>query len=54
MLMMIKIIFIFFCNVDGHIQENNGIKYLLFTPTEKNKEALKNYKKLWEETKKTN
>ena len=41
-----------FCDdVDGHIEENNGIKYLVFTPTEKNKEALKNYKKLWEETK---
>ena len=34
------------------IEENDGIKYLVFTPTEKNKEALKNYKKLWEETKK--
>ena len=41
-----------FCDdVDGHIEENNGIKYLVFTPTEKNKEALKNYKRLWEETK---
>ena len=33
------------------IEENDGIKYLVFTPTEKNKEALKYYKKLWEETK---
>ena len=39
-------------DVDGSIEENDGIKYLVFTPTEKNKEALKNYKKLWEETKK--
>ena len=31
--------------------KNNGIKYLVFTPSEKSKEALKNYKKLWEETK---
>ena len=40
-----------FDDVDGYIEENNEIKYLVFTPTEKNKEALKNYKKLWEETK---
>ena len=38
--------------VDGYIEEDNGIKHLVFTPTEKNKEALKNYEKLWEETKK--
>ena len=30
-------------DVDGYIEENDGIKYLAFTPTEKNKEALKNY-----------
>ena len=42
----------FLDDVDGYIEENNGIKYLVFTPTEKNKEALKNYKKTWAETKK--
>ena len=42
----------FLSDVDVYIKENDGIKYLVFTPTEKNKEALKNYKKLWEETKK--
>ena len=31
--------------------KNNGIKDLSFTPSEKNKKALKIYKKLWEETK---
>ena len=31
--------------------KNNGIKDLVFTPSEKNKKALKIYKKLWEETK---
>ena len=36
--------------LDGHTEENNGIEYLVFTPREKDKEALKNYKKLWEET----
>ena len=41
----------FLDDVDGHIEENNGIKYLVFASTDKNKEALKNYKKLWEEAK---
>ena len=39
-------------NVNGRIEENNEIKYLVFIPTEKNKEALKNYKTFWEETRK--
>ena len=44
-------LYLFLDDVDGRIKENNGIKYLDFTPTEKSKEALKNYKKLSEETK---
>ena len=39
-------LYLFLEDVDGHIDENNGIKYLVFTPTEKSKEELKNYKKL--------
>ena len=39
-------LYLFLEDVDGHIDENNGIKYLVFTPTEKNKEELTNYKKL--------
>ena len=36
-------LYLFFDNVDGHIEKNDGNKYLVFTPTEKNsKEALKN------------
>ena len=27
-------------DVDGHIEESNGIKYVVFTPTEKSKEAV--------------
>ena len=27
-------------DVDGHIEENYGIKYLVFTPTEKSKKAV--------------
>ena len=35
------------------LQENDEIKYLIFTLTKKQQQkALKNYKKLWEETKK--
>ena len=44
-------LYLFLDDVDGHIEENNGIKNLVFTPTEKNKEALKDYKNLWEGTK---
>ena len=50
-----KIIFyLFLDDLDRYIEENNGIKYLVFTPTEKNKDALKHYKKTWAETKKKN
>ena len=44
--------YLFLSDVDVYIKENDGIKYLAFTPTKKNKKVLKNYKKLWEETKK--
>ena len=44
-------LYLFLDDVDGQIQENDGIKYLVFASTCKNKEALKNYTKLWEETK---
>ena len=43
--------YFFLDDVDGHIEENDGIKYLAFTSTEK-KEAPKYYKKPWEKTKK--
>ena len=33
------------------LKKNDGIKYLVFTPTEKNRETLKHYKKLLEESK---
>ena len=32
-------------------EENDGMKYLVFTPTEKSKEGLKEYTELWKETK---
>ena len=44
-------LYLFFNDVDGCIEENDGIKSLVFTPTEKKQRSIKNYKKLWEETK---
>ena len=42
--------------VDGHFEENNGNKYLVFDFTElhstdENKEVLKKYTELWDVTK---
>ena len=33
---------------DGHIEEKNGNKYLIFASTDKNKEVLKKYTELWD------
>ena len=40
-----------FSNVDTYIEKNNEDKYLIFALTDRNKEALKNYTKLWNEVK---
>ena len=37
--------------VDGHIEENNGNKYLVFDSIDDNKEALKKYTERWDGTK---
>ena len=37
--------------VIGHIEENNGNKYLTFDFSDENKEVLKKYKDLWDEIK---
>ena len=34
--------------VDGHIEENNGNKYLVFGSTDENKEVLKKYTEPWD------
>ena len=34
-------------NVDGHIEEKNGSKYLVFDSTDENKEVWKKYTELW-------
>ena len=33
--------------VDGHIEEKNGSKYLVFDSADENKEVLKKYTELW-------
>ena len=40
-------LYLIFKNVDGYIEESNGIKYLVFASPDENKEALKKYTKLW-------
>ena len=40
-------LYLFVDDVDGHIEENNGIKYSVFTATNKNKKSLKYYTELW-------
>ena len=37
--------------VDGHIEENNGNKYLVFDSIDENKEVLKKYTERWDGTK---
>ena len=37
--------YLFLDDVDEYIEENDGIKYLVFASTDKNKEALKYYTK---------
>ena len=49
-------LYLVFDNVDGYIEcnsieENNENKYLIFVSTDRNKEALKKYIELWNETK---
>ena len=44
------LLYLFLNDVDGYIEENNGIKYLVFTPAAKDKKALKSYNKFWEKT----
>ena len=34
--------------VDGHIEEDNGNKYLVFDSTDENKEVLKKCAELWD------
>ena len=44
-------LYLIFNNVDVYIEENNENKYLIFAPTDKNKEVLENYAELWGEIK---
>ena len=45
-------LYLTFNNVDGYIiARSNGGKYLIFASTDKNKEVIKKYIKLWNKTK---
>ena len=44
-------LYLIFNNVDAYIEENNEDKYLIFALTDKNRETLENYTKLWDEIK---
>ena len=34
--------------IDGHIEEKNGSKYLVLNSTDENKEVLRKYTELWD------
>ena len=40
-------LYLIISEVDGHIKEKNGKKYLIFNCADKNKEVLKKCRKLW-------
>ena len=37
--------------LDAYVEKDNEDKYLIFSSTEQNKEALENYAELWDEVK---
>ena len=41
-------LYLIFDNVDGHIEESNGNKCLIFASRDKTKEALEKYTELWD------
>ena len=43
--------YLIFDKVDEYIEESNRNKYLIFAPTNKNKEMLTKYTKLWDKIK---
>ena len=45
-------LYIIISKTDGSIEEKSGNKHLTFASTDKNKEVLKKYTKLWDKTKK--
>ena len=40
--------YLIICEADGHVEEENGSKYLVFDSTDENKEVLKKYRELWD------
>ena len=44
-------LYIIIVEADGHSEERNGNKYLIFSSTDNNKELLKKYRKIWDKIK---
>ena len=44
-------LYLIFDKLDKYIRESNGNKYLIFTPTNENKEILTKYRELWDKIK---
>ena len=40
-------LYLIISEIDEHIKEKNGNKYLIFNSADKHKEVLKNYTQLW-------
>ena len=41
-------LYLIISEADGHIEEKNGIKYLVFDSTDEDREVLQKYLKLWD------
>ena len=44
-------LYLIFDKLDRYIEESNGNKYLIFAPTNENKEILTKYRELWNKIK---
>ena len=47
----VNLLYLIIGKVDGHFEENNGNKHLVFDSADENEEVLKKYRELWDEIK---
>ena len=50
----VNLLYLIVDEVDGHLEEKNENKYLILDSTDKNKQVLIKYTKLWDRIKKVN
>ena len=50
----VNLLYLIVDEVDGHLEEKNENKYLILDSTDKNKEVLMKYTKLWDRIKRVN